>query len=106
MPVPLSELLIDASNACILPNRCSVPEELLTDCQDDSEASVPRLRPHLPPALQRGRLAARRGAPQHQLQTLRLLRAGEAHQLQTLRLLWTRKLYVRGGGGGQGTRRA
>lgn len=52
-------------------------QELHVGGQDDPEASVPRLRPHLPPALRFRHAAAGGGPPQHLFQALYLLCAGE-----------------------------
>ena len=56
--------------------RCAVPEEFPVDLSHDPEASVPRVRPHLPPAFPQSGAAPGGGAPQHVLQTLHLLCAG------------------------------
>ena len=58
--------------------RCAVPQELPVDGEDDLEASVPRVRAHLPPALPRGGAAGRGGAPQHLVQTLYILCSGKS----------------------------
>jgi hypothetical protein len=58
--------------------RCSFPEELPVDSQNDPEEVVPSVRAHLPPAFL-GSGAARGGStPQHELQALHLLRPGDS----------------------------
>ncbi|XP_051667898.1 MOB kinase activator 1A isoform X3 [Manacus candei] len=59
-----------------LQDRCPLSQELHVGGQDDPEAALPCLRPHLPPALRLGDPAAGGGPSQHLLQALHLLRAG------------------------------
>lgn len=54
--------------------RCAVSTQLLVYGEDDLEAPVPRVCPHLPPTLSPGDTVGGGGAPKHILQALHLLR--------------------------------
>ena len=57
-------------------NQALVSPRISPPLQDDTQATVPSLRPRLPPALLGDRQAGGRGPPKHIVQTFHLLRPG------------------------------